>query len=290
MSHDHHFNRSMMMDTERYNIQKCAHLSQQEKDRRLFEAIKFYSPREVNNLLEAGANLEARGPLDSTPVLFATSLGNEAVAELLAKKGADLKAKNLAGNNGSLLAVHRRNSRLVKLFFEAGIDSNVPHRSGRSLFLQALRTGNPAVIYCFFSKISDDELQIEINKHPELKIKEHYDNFKNLLTEHRMAVFKKLGMLFLNRKSKNSFYTLPFDLKRLLTNQYLKTCNEPWQALHADLDTNALCEAFNKCTITPSFNNQKKHTSKLKKTRSKIKTKFDSSSSSSEKKTKHNKK
>lgn len=278
------------MDAERYNIKNCILLSQQEKDSRLFEAIKFYSPREVNNLLEAGANLEARGPFNSTPVLFATSLGNEETAELLAKKGADLKAKNMAGNTVSLLAIHRRNSRLVKLFFEAGVDSNVPHRSGRTLFLQALRTGNAAVIYCFFSQISDSELQIEIKKHPELKIEEHYNQFKSLLEQHRMDTFKKLGPLFLQKKTKNFFYSLPFDLKRLLIDIYLKTSKEPWQALHADLDTNTLCEAFNKCSITPCYN-RKKHTDKLKQVGSQVKTKFEQKSSSmNDKKSKHSKK
>lgn len=70
----------------------------------LFWQVKQRDPRAVGALLDAGANIEARGFFDATPVITAGSANSWEMVELLMSRGADPRAADGKGFNLPWLA------------------------------------------------------------------------------------------------------------------------------------------------------------------------------------------
>ena len=63
----------------------------------LHEASENGDEKTVHRLLKDGADVNAKGWYDETPLFCAAGGGHEKVVELLLKNGADIKAENFYG-------------------------------------------------------------------------------------------------------------------------------------------------------------------------------------------------
>lgn len=239
------------MDSHDFNINDYCVLSQKEKDRHLFNAIECASLEHIETLLKIGASLEATTFYSNTPLLLATELQEISIVKFLIEKGANLEAKNIEGNTPLLLAIFLNNSELVTLFILAKADLKATNQKNLTPFLGALEA-NQKIKNCLFSTMSPDDLLDQIKNHPNINIKNQHDHFKKSLESYNMAIFKKIGVLFV-RDNEPALAYLPSDLKKLIIKKYIELDNNSWQKLNIDLHTNALCNAFEKCAITPSF-------------------------------------
>jgi hypothetical protein len=115
----------------------------------LIEAVKSRDIKRVKELLERGANPNAKDKNGWTPLHHAASVGSLDIAMLLINKGADVNAKsekdvNILSdifndiatiNTGSTplhVAAYKGNLPVVELLLESGADPNVVDRGGRT--------------------------------------------------------------------------------------------------------------------------------------------------------------
>jgi hypothetical protein len=132
-------------------------LKKEDLNRLLFKAIKklrYYSTDEILDVLEEairrGANVNARFPdsyascyesKGTTPLHWASYLGNEKIVRFLLNRGADLEAKDEEyGATPLMFAVWRLNDEVVKILIHSGANVNQTDYEGRTplhyLFLE----------------------------------------------------------------------------------------------------------------------------------------------------------
>lgn len=236
------------MDLNEFDINIYRVLSQSQKDKNLFGVISNPSLSQVNVLLQVGACLEARTFYSNTPLLLATELQHISIVKFLIEKGANLEAKNIEGNTSLLLAIFVNNVELVKLFILSGANLNTENNQKITPFIAALNS-KQEIKNCIFGVMSQSDILEQIKNHPE---NDYYNGFKESIETYGMEVFKKIGVLFVH-DSKTEFSCLSNDLKNLIIHKYLRLNDVFCQNFNAELHANALCKAFQKCSITPSY-------------------------------------
>jgi ankyrin repeat protein len=90
---------------------------------KLLAAVESGTLNEVTNLLEKGANVDARDDFDRTPLMMASLGGHTRITEVLIKAGADLDATAKYGQTALQFAEERGNSDIVALLLGAGARS-----------------------------------------------------------------------------------------------------------------------------------------------------------------------
>jgi len=122
-------------------------------------AITMNRPRIVNILIEAGADIDARGPpatMCRTPLCFAIDLGASRIALLLIEKGADVNKRSIAafGHFGSFqdddaplhVAARKGDDAVVTKLIAAGADVNSVNAKGYTPLTIALRYNRTSVL------------------------------------------------------------------------------------------------------------------------------------------------
>jgi len=113
-----------------------------ELNQQLFEKIeKKSSLQEILNLIDKGANVNAKDIGGSTPLLCATGQGLSDVCFKLMDKGADVNAKNKSGYTPLHSAAFAGLSDVCLKLIESGADVNVKNKDGFTALIESAWNG-----------------------------------------------------------------------------------------------------------------------------------------------------
>lgn len=101
---------------------------------------------EVERLLAAGANPNARGAGRRTALQYAAERNRIAVAERLLDAGADIDGHDDTRLTPLIMAADRGYTQLARRLIARGADVNIAHVKGWTALIDAARTGNLALV------------------------------------------------------------------------------------------------------------------------------------------------
>jgi hypothetical protein len=96
----------------------------------LFNAISSGDFKQVNGVLAAGADVNAKGPQGKTPLMIASEAGNVEILKLLLTRNPALNAKDEKGFTALMLAAKSGHLEIVRLLVAAGADQNLKTNAG----------------------------------------------------------------------------------------------------------------------------------------------------------------
>ena len=105
----------------------------------LIEAAKDGKTKEVERLIDAGADLNVQGILDVTALIRAITKGHKEIVKALIDAGADLNIKDMLKNTALLSAVHDGHTDMAKMLIDAGADLNIKNKNGDTALMYAIR-------------------------------------------------------------------------------------------------------------------------------------------------------
>ena len=112
----------------------------------LMEAVsKNPDPGVTRVLINAGADVNARGWFSKTPLMYAAARNaNTEVLDILLGAGADLDAKDRYGKTPLMYAV-KSNAKpeILRTFIDAGADVNLKDMNGKTPLIYATENANP---------------------------------------------------------------------------------------------------------------------------------------------------
>ena len=111
----------------------------------LFEAVMF-SRRAVDVLIAHGANVDAKDPSGGFPRGIAASSGNLEAAEALLQAGADVNAQNEDGRSALINAAFDGRVGIVELLLEQGAKVDATDVNGRTALVHAAAAGRDGLI------------------------------------------------------------------------------------------------------------------------------------------------
>lgn len=103
----------------------------------LYDAADYNDVARLRSLLAAGADVNARGPFDQTPLSRAADLGYEQSVRLLIKSGADVNVKDEEGYTPLIHAARFGRTAVVRLLVEAGADLAAQNNYGQNALYSA---------------------------------------------------------------------------------------------------------------------------------------------------------
>ncbi len=126
------------------------------------ELIKECGQKEINfekvkELINKGADIEAKDNNGYTSLIWASSNGHSDVVKVLLEKGADIEAKNVDGDTSLIWASYRGCSEAVKLLLEKGADIEAKDEDGQTSLMWASRRGHSEVVELLLEKGADIE-------------------------------------------------------------------------------------------------------------------------------------
>uniref|UniRef100_A0A7C1CFG8 Zinc-ribbon domain-containing protein n=1 Tax=Thermofilum adornatum TaxID=1365176 RepID=A0A7C1CFG8_9CREN len=101
-------------------------------DKELIKAVKSRDIKKVKELLEKGANPNAKDGDEKTPLHYAAEKGSVDIAKLLINKGANVNAKSCDGFTPLHVAAMKGNLPVVELLLESGADPNAIDKYGKT--------------------------------------------------------------------------------------------------------------------------------------------------------------
>jgi ankyrin repeat protein len=97
---------------------------------KLYYAILTEHKRIVENIIERGADINAKYESGNTPLICAISAGQLDIVKILIENGADINAKYESGNTPLIFAIFARQLDIIKIFIENGADINFESAPG----------------------------------------------------------------------------------------------------------------------------------------------------------------
>ena len=115
-----------------------------ELNARLLEAARANRVDEARELIERGADVNAKDETEQSAYLLATSEVGEdpALLELMLANGADVNAKDSYNGTGLIRAAHRGYPEIVRRLLDAGIELDHVNRLGWTALLEAIILGD----------------------------------------------------------------------------------------------------------------------------------------------------
>jgi len=100
----------------------------------------------VKELLEAGAQVDARTPSGWTALIRVANSNNDEVVDLLIEAGADVNAQAEDGKTALMGAAYIGNAQIAERLLEAGADPDLENVNGRTAYSQAKHHDHSAVM------------------------------------------------------------------------------------------------------------------------------------------------
>lgn len=229
-----------MENSDSKNIDVYASLTASEKNQKFLDAVFARKLKEFKLLLEAGANVNALNLTNDTALKVSAEKGHIEMVNILIQAGADLTVVNQSGQTALSSAVKKNFIRIIVLLFSAMTQDQVANE----LLLESV------------TKVS--------SMFPTRTLPRYLEKFKQIVIDHRISIFKKLGPLFLDKSKDNVFSFLPPELKEIILLHYCTHLNkEAWQDFHGELDEKVIFQAINKnklLTFSPKLQPENKKT------------------------------
>jgi hypothetical protein len=92
----------------------------------------------IKDLINSGADANAKREDGWTPLMFVSAIGNKEIANLLIDKGANINEKNNQGQTPLFFAAHWGQAELVNILIEKGANINAQMADGRSVLTEAI--------------------------------------------------------------------------------------------------------------------------------------------------------
>jgi ankyrin repeat protein len=108
----------------------------------LIEATEAGDHAAALKLLEAGVDVNARGPDGTTPLMWAAYHGDVALTQRLLKAGAAVDARNRYGASALSEAATIGSASLIAALLDAGAAADAPNAEGETPLMVVARTGN----------------------------------------------------------------------------------------------------------------------------------------------------
>jgi ankyrin repeat protein len=122
----------------------------------LFAALAADDTKMIELLVKHGANLEAKGNEDMTPLILAASKGNFAASELLLKLGSDPNAKDRWGGTALHRACsHRASAELIELLLKNGAKVDAVTDYGYTPLMNCCSSGDIRIARLLISSGAD---------------------------------------------------------------------------------------------------------------------------------------
>ncbi len=198
--------------------------------------------------------LYASQSLKNQQLINYACLSNAYTVTLLLEAGADVNAVTSSGDTALRLAAANGFFEIANILIGAGANLQIKNNWGETALSSAIAKNHTPIATLLFSVMTQNQVDDEIynqrarkifNKGFARKIQTGLEKFKKEVVVHRMAIFKKLGPLFLDQK--NIFSLLPIDVSKIIFSNYCTFENtEAWQDYHAPLDIAKIFEALNK--------------------------------------------
>jgi ankyrin repeat protein len=99
-------------------------------NRQLINAVKEGNLKKVIDLLENGADVNAKNNDGYTALMTASREGHKEIVELLIKNGADVNVKNNDGGTALMYASSKGHKEIVELLIKNGADVNAKNNNG----------------------------------------------------------------------------------------------------------------------------------------------------------------
>ena len=114
----------------------------------LMEAVsKIPDPGVTRVLIDAGADVNARGWFRKTPLMYAARNANTEVLDILLGAGADVGAEYRYGKTPLMYAVKSNTKpEILRTFIDAGADVNLKDMNGKTPLIYATENVNPEIL------------------------------------------------------------------------------------------------------------------------------------------------
>ena len=121
-------------------------LAKRPQELKLIEAAERGIVKEVDSLIKAGVNINAKSNEGDTALHKAVDNEHKEVVALLLDKGADINAKDRNGTTALLSAAHEGNKDIVELLIAKGADVNIQNNLGDTALINASKEGSKEVV------------------------------------------------------------------------------------------------------------------------------------------------
>ena len=128
----------------------------------LIDAVREGDIERVRDLLDKGADVNARYENDHTVLMKAVGKGHVRIVQLLLNVGADVNARDMHGHTALMIASwkdHINYINIVKLLLEKGADVNVKDRYGNTTIIFAVRYSHPEIVKLLLDKGADPNIR-----------------------------------------------------------------------------------------------------------------------------------
>lgn len=112
----------------------------------LSREILYGTPDNVIKLIKSGADVNEKDPFGLTPLIQATIVNNQRIAEALLNAGAQIDQKDISGQTALQWAVNRRNRTLSELYLNAKANPNHYSADGQPILVNPVLRGEHEMI------------------------------------------------------------------------------------------------------------------------------------------------
>ena len=116
------------------------------KPTNLWDAARHNDVATINEMLQAGADIEAVDPKGFSPLMLAVYSGSREASHILLVRGANPNGRDKVGNTPLMGACFKGYVELVELLLECGADASLKNQSGADALQLAQMFGQEAIV------------------------------------------------------------------------------------------------------------------------------------------------
>lgn len=133
----------------------------------LLTAVYEGDSEKVRRLLDSGANIEERDPLDgSTPLYAAAEMRKEGIVRLLIERGANIEARNSRGETPLIVAAVMGSLPIVQQLIDAKADVNAVSHLGTTPLMSAMHRSKEDIVRLLVNNNADMNTETMLGQTP----------------------------------------------------------------------------------------------------------------------------